>query len=110
MKTSLHIVTLLATACTTVPGIGSRNGDDRKEIIGLEEMSLEYIQTLWGTPDANVPAGDGRTVRFKNIRADDEDPISGKIEVKFCDVRLDVNRQQLVKTWQYESCRPKSTN
>ncbi|RYZ67321.1 MAG: hypothetical protein EOP09_11230 [Proteobacteria bacterium] len=108
MKRILVFVTFLVAACTTAPGVGnSSSSDERKEIVGLEEMSLEYIQTLWGTPDANVPAGQGRTVRFKNIRAEDEDPITEKVEVKYCDVRLDINSQQLVQSWQYEGCRDK---
>lgn len=106
----LIILVGLATACsTTSGGIPGVNADgERREIVGLEEMSLEYIQSLWGKPDQNVPAGDGRTVRFKDIRTENEDPITEKVEVKYCDVLLDIDSRQLVKKWQYESCRPKS--
>ncbi|MBC7661859.1 MAG: hypothetical protein H7249_19375 [Chitinophagaceae bacterium] len=112
MKYALIAFTLLASACTTVSGDGNSSapsGGERKEIVGLEEMSLEYIQTSWGTPDSNVPAGEGRTVRFKNIRTEEEDPITEKIEIKICDIRLDINKAQLVQSWQYETCRLRST-
>lgn len=110
MKASFLIPLLLifSSACSTTSGSGGFLGgsNERKEIVGLEEMSLEYIQTLWGEPDQNVPSGKGRTVRFKNIRAEDEDPISGAVAVKYCDVKLEVNERQLVSSWNYEVCRP----
>lgn len=97
---------LLMTACATGSGSGGIAGSDgRREIVGLEEMSLEYIETLWGKPDQNIPAGKGRTVRFKDIRTEDENPITGAVAVKFCDIRLEVNEKQLVQTWLYETCR-----
>lgn len=98
---------LFLNACATGSGSSGAAGgsDGRREIVGLEEMSLEYIQTLWGAPDQNIPAGKGRTVRFKDIRTENEDPITGAIAVKYCDVRLDVNERQLVQTWVYETCR-----
>ncbi len=100
---------LALNACATSSEGSSTAGDpdNRREIVALEDMSLEYIQTLWGAPDQNVPAGKGRTVRFKNIRAEDEDPISGTVTVKFCDVKLEINDKDLVQTWNYEVCRPK---
>lgn len=93
-------------SCATGSSLsGGKASGERREIVGLEEMSLEYVQTLWGSPDQNVPAGKGRTVRFKNIRTEDENPITGVILVKYCDVRLDVNDRQLVQSWLYEICR-----
>lgn len=106
----ITLCTVLTTACATGSGGGgggSGGYDGRKEIIGLEEMSLEYIQTMWGAPDQSVPAGKGKIVRFKDIRSEDEDPITGAVAVKYCDIRLDVNERQLVETWTYEVCRPK---
>ncbi|RYZ57428.1 MAG: hypothetical protein EOP07_09920 [Proteobacteria bacterium] len=101
-----------AGACSTTSGTngvpGVAGGGERKEIVGLEEMSLEYIETLWGKADQNLPAGDGRTVRFKGIRTENEDPITEKVDVKYCDVRLDLDKRQLVRKWQYETCRPKT--
>ncbi|RYZ71078.1 MAG: hypothetical protein EOP09_05165 [Proteobacteria bacterium] len=99
----------LSISCTTTSSSGPGNtgsSDGRREIIGLEEMSLEYIQTLWGQPDQSIPAGKGKLVRFKSIRTEDEDPITGAVKVKSCDVKLDVNEKQLVTTWAYEVCRP----
>ena len=106
----LLIPLVLVVSCASTGG--GRSGSDmdsggRKEINGLEEMSLEYIETLWGAPDTSIPAGAGKTVRFKNIRAEDEDPITEKVSIKFCDIRLEVNEKQLVQSWQYEICRPK---
>jgi len=96
------------TGCSTTPTGGGPSGSDaRREIVALEEMSLEYIETIWGKPDVNIPAGDGRTVRYKNIHTENEDPMSNKVEVKYCDVRLDIDKRQLVQKWQYETCRPK---
>lgn len=110
MKAALSIAfVVLASACTTTSGGGAagRTADgERKEIIGLEEMSLEYIQTLWGKPEQNLPAGEGRTVRFKSIRTETEDPITEKVEIKHCDVLLNIDKRQLVSKWQYESCHP----
>lgn len=109
MKVALLMAMIaLASACTTTGGDGAgRTADgERKEIIGLEEMSLEYIQTLWGKPEQNLPAGDGRTVRFKSIRTETEDPITEKVQIKHCDVLLNIDKRQLVSKWQYESCRP----
>ncbi|MBC7532500.1 MAG: hypothetical protein H7318_13075 [Oligoflexus sp.] len=110
MKAPLLIALLtLASACSTTSGgggAGRTEDGERKEIVALEEMSLEYIQTLWGKPDQNLPAGDGRTVRFKSIRTETEDPITEKVEIKHCDVLLHVDKRQLVSKWQYESCRP----
>lgn len=108
MKTSAATLLIVCVACTTVPGKG--NSSDRREIVGLEEMSLEYIESSWGAPDSNTPRGDGRTVRFKNIRAETEDPISGRVDVKQCDIRLDLNNKQLVTSWEYENCRPQNSN
>jgi hypothetical protein len=100
-------VSLLLPSCSTPSG-GSNTGspESRREIIALEEMSLEYIQTLWGPPDQSLPAGKGKLVRFKDIRTEDEDPITGVVKVKYCDVKLDVNSKELVQTWAYEVCRP----
>ncbi|MES2744111.1 MAG: hypothetical protein V4655_01735, partial [Bdellovibrionota bacterium] len=81
----------LSISCTTTSSSGPGNtgsSDGRREIIGLEEMSLEYIQTLWGQPDQSIPAGKGKLVRFKSIRTEDEDPITGAVKVKSCDVKL----------------------
>ncbi len=104
------LIALNACATGSGGGEGGKSSADeggRKEIVGLEEMSIEYIETLWGKPDSVTPTATGKTVRFKNIRAEDEDPINDKVVVKYCDVRLDVNAKQLVQSWQYETCRPK---
>ncbi len=90
-------------ACTTAPGISR---EERKEMTGLEEMSLEYIQSRWGEPDSQVPKTEGRTVRYKNIRSEDEDPLTRKVQVKFCDVRLELSQELIVTAWEYENCRP----
>ncbi len=111
MRALLLIATIASiSACSTLSsgGLGLGAANERKEIVALEEMSLEYIQSLWGKPEVNIPAGEGRTVRFKNIRTEIEDPISEKVQVKYCDVRLDINKRQLVQKWEYETCRPKN--
>lgn len=92
------------TACSTMGG-GSGPGGERLEMTGLEEMSLEYIKTKWGEPETNIPKGEGRVVHYKNIRSQDEDPVTGKITVKSCEVRLDLTKELLVKTWEYENCK-----
>lgn len=108
LSSAVLLVGCLAAACTTVPGIGSSN--ERREIVGLEEMSLEYIESNWGTPDSNTPHGEGRTARYKSIRTETEDPISGNVDVKQCDIRLELNNKMIVTSWEYESCRPQSKN
>ena len=93
------------SACSTLGGGNSGSGGDRLEMTGLEEMSLEYIKTKWGEPETNVPKGDGRVVHYNNIRSQDEDPVTRKVTVKLCGVRLDFTKDQLVKNWEYENCR-----
>jgi len=97
------------SACSTMGGGSGPNGE-RLEMTGLEEMSLEYIKTKWGEPDTNVPKGDGRVVHYKNIRSQDEDPVTRKVTVKSCEVRLDLTKELLVKTWEYENCKLLSTS
>lgn len=92
------------TACSTLGG-GTGPDGERLEMTGLEEMSLEYIKTKWGEPDTNIPKGEGRVVHYKNIRSEDEDPVSRKVTVKSCEVRLDLTKDLLVKTWEYENCK-----
>jgi hypothetical protein len=92
------------TACSTLGGGSGPNGE-RMEMTGLEEMSLEYIKTKWGEPETNIPKGEGRVVHYKDIRSQDEDPVTGKITVKYCAVRLDLTKDLLVKTWEYENCK-----
>jgi hypothetical protein len=92
------------TACSTLGGGSGPNGE-RLEMTGLEEMSLEYIKTKWGDPETNIPKGEGRVVHYKNIRSQDEDPVTGKVTVKSCEVRLDLTKDLLVKTWEYENCK-----
>ncbi|HET9237406.1 MAG TPA: hypothetical protein VFO10_09155 [Oligoflexus sp.] len=91
-------------ACSTMSG-GSGPDGERLEMTGLEEMSLEYIKTKWGEPETNIPKGEGRVVHYKNIRSQDEDPVTGKVTVKSCEVRLDLTKELLVKTWEYENCK-----
>jgi hypothetical protein len=100
----LGLALLGFTACSTLAGGNGPDGE-RLEMTGLEEMSLEYIKTKWGEPETNVPKGDGRVVHYKNIRSHDEDPVTGKITVKYCEVRLDLSKDLLVKTWEYENCK-----
>ncbi len=92
------------TACSTLGGGSGPNGE-RLEMTGLEEMSLEYIKTKWGEPETNIPKGEGRVVQYKNIRSQDEDPVTSKITVKYCEVRLDLTKDLLVKTWEYTNCK-----
>lgn len=99
----------LAASCSTLGG-GSGGRGERLEMTGLEDMSLEYIKTKWGEPDSIVPKGDGKLVRFKNIRSEEEQPVTRKVTVKSCEVRLDLGKDQLVKSWEYENCRIVSTS
>ncbi|WP_141734798.1 hypothetical protein [Oligoflexus tunisiensis] len=92
------------TACSTLGGGSGPNGE-RLEMTGLEEMSLEYIKTKWGEPESNIPKGEGRVVHYKNIRSQDEDPVTRKVTVKYCEVRLDLTKEMLVKSWEYENCK-----
>jgi hypothetical protein len=92
------------TACSTMGG-GTGPSGERMEMTGLEEMSLEYIKTKWGEAETDIPKGEGRVVRYKNIRSQDEDPVTGKVTVKSCEVRLDLTKDLLVKTWEYEICK-----
>jgi|GEM_PF-6033055 hypothetical protein len=105
MSVRLSFVSVLlgCMACTTAPGISR---EERQEMTGLEEMSLEYIQSRWGEPDSQVPKAEGRTVRYKNIRSEDEEPVSRRVSVKYCDVRLELTKDLLVTAWEYENCRP----
>lgn len=111
MMRGLIVGTLLlgSTACSTLGG-GSGPSGERYEMTGLEEMSLEYIKTKWGEPESNIPKGDGRVVKYKNIRSQDEDPVSRKVTVKSCEVRLDLTKEMLVKSWEYENCKVVSTS
>ncbi len=102
---ALALMLSALTACTTPGGGNSGSGSDRLEMTGLEEMSLEYIKTKWGDPDTNVPKGEGRVVHYKNIQSRDEDPVTRKVTLKSCVVRLDLTKDQLVKNWEYENCR-----
>jgi hypothetical protein len=86
-------------------GQGNGSSEERQEMTGLEEMSLEYIKTKWGEPDTNIPKGDGRVVHYKNIRSQDEDPVTRIVKVKNCAVRLDLTKELLVKSWEYENCK-----
>lgn len=96
--------TLASCASSGGPG-NSGTGKDRLEMTGLEEMSLEYIKGKWGDPDSNIPKGEGRVVVYKNVRSEDENPVSGKVTVKLCEVKLEFTKELLVKSWDYENCR-----
>ena len=97
-------VSVVLTSCTTTEqGLGP-NGE-RLEMTGLEDMSLAFIKTQWGEPDGNIPKGEGRLVSYKNIRSRDEDPVTGKVTIKSCQIRLELTRELLVKNWDYENCR-----
>ncbi len=99
---------LLLTSCTTTAAndvLAVSSGKERKEMTGLEDMSLEYIKAQWGEPDADVAKGDGRVIHYKNIKSQDLDAVEGDSNVKSCLIRLDLNKDLLVTGWEYESCR-----
>lgn len=91
-------------ALIILPACVSSSSSARQEILGLEEMSFEYIQTQWGEPDYNLPRRAGRTVKFEKIQTSDQDPVTGHVTERVCTIRLDIDREGLVEKWDYESC------
>ena len=105
---SLALALLLLNSCTTTSStdvLAVSSGHERKEMTGLEDMSLEYIKSEWGEPDTDEAKGDGRVVRYKNIKSQDLEAVEGDSNVKYCLIRLDLNKALLVTAWEYESCR-----
>ena len=90
----ISVVTLfLMMSCAT----GS--GDDyRKEISGLTDMSIEYIEGQWGKPDYNLPKTKGRTVKFNKVLYIDTDPVTEVSTRKLCTVRLQLTKKGSLKT------------
>lgn len=79
--------------------------DGRQEMTGLEDMSVEYIESVWGKPDAEQAAPKGKTLLFKDIHTKDSDPLLNKVEQKRCDIRLLIGPDDVVSSWTYENCR-----
>jgi hypothetical protein len=100
---------LALTACTHSPSQESvlppQQEGGRQEMTGLEDMALEYIISVWGKPDNEEKNAKGRTIRFKDIKGQDHDPLGEKMRQKTCDIRLEVNAEDLVVSWVYENCR-----
>ncbi len=72
---------------------------------GLEDMALEYIVSVWGPPDAEEKGPKGKVLRYKDIHGRDQDPLHDKVRLKTCIIRLELNAEDLVSSWSYESCR-----
>ncbi len=100
LGSGLLLCVLFQSSCAT-PLLGSR---ERKEMTGLEEMSLEYLKGEWGDPDSDVATGEKRIVHYKNVRSEDLEPISRQVTVKHCVVKLEINKAEMVSSWEYESC------
>jgi hypothetical protein len=97
LRTILALIML--SAC-----VSSSSSSGRQEILGLEEMSLEYIQMQWGNPDYKLPRRTGQTVKFEKILTRDQDPVTGHVTEQLCTIRLDIDREGLVEQWDYETC------
>ncbi|MFW7379970.1 MAG: hypothetical protein ACOH5I_14245 [Oligoflexus sp.] len=95
----LLVASIFCASCVT-----SSSKSERQEISGLEEMSLEYIETQWGKPDYNLPTRKGRTVKFEKINTRDVDPVSNYVTERICIIRLEIDQEGLVEQWDYESC------
>lgn len=91
----------MSVGCTTMPLIGT---PERREMTGLEEMSFEFIRGEWGAPDAEQQSGEKKIVHYKNVRSEDSDPISGQVTYKLCTLRLELDKAELVSSWEYENC------
>lgn len=104
MLRALILGTLVIGVASCVTEAGGLHGVERREMTGLEDMSFAYIKSTWGEPESNLAQGDGRVLLYKNVRSEDEDPINLTLTIKHCDVRIDLNRELLVKSWGYENC------
>lgn len=100
----------LLVACLLPACVTSSSRSHRQEILGLEEMSLEYIQMQWGEPDYDLPRRTGRTVKFEKIHTRDEDPVSNEVTERVCVIRLEIDKDGLVEKWDYEACVDKNPN
>lgn len=93
--------TLVVASCTTTPSEQSY----RTEILGLTDMSQEYILDRWGEPDLKVPKSNGSILSYKNVLTKDVDPLSEITTKKICTLDLTVV-SDVVKTWDYKDCLP----
>ncbi|SMF28427.1 hypothetical protein [Pseudobacteriovorax antillogorgiicola] len=91
---------MICGACATSSGSAYR-----EEILGLTDMSLEYIMTQWGEPDYKLPKSNGQSVKYESVMSVDEEPLSGELIKKICVANLDINKEGLVEDWGYSDCK-----
>lgn len=99
---SVSLFCMLCFSCVTTNSNSQKA--PREEIIGLEGMSVEFIQAQWGEPDAKFPLAAGQSLKYNNVFVKDEDPFTGENADRNCVIKLEVDAEGLVADWDYEAC------
>ena len=93
------VLLLFGASCTTT------GGNHRPEIVGLREVSKDYLLEVWGKPDAQRVHKNGQTIiQFNRVEATKEDPLTEKVIKTLCNIELVLDREGIVLDWKYLSC------
>ena len=86
-------------------GCTTTSDNARPEIVGLREVSKEYLVETWGQPDFQKQHVNGQSVlRYNRVTATKEDPLTEKVIKSLCDIELVLDREGIVLDWKYLQC------
>lgn len=109
MKLNYILSGLLAVSllsCTTT-NTSSEEKHGRVQMIGIQGMSFSHINSEWGKADSTLDNPDGtKTLIYKGVKTTIEDPLTEKEQVHSCEVKIILNRHEIVEDWDNVKCNP----